>query len=280
MHQHQVIGHHPAQLQRILVTHRLVPLPDEGFYFLFLVHFSDYYGFSRQHDHLVRPVKCLGRLPVEHLTLAGSVVVVRYIVLRAYHPGSPCGLLISHIIPTVGTKKGIVYLHLAHSGHLVRNGCVSRDIDFLPVIECEHVPHAAPDIVITVEPGFDRLDTHEFKIKPPVAFRRHRVSRPDDPAVFLPVFYQPDFVVVEVFVRHEDQVGGKVILIAGVRVDIDDMPRLRHDPDAGLTHIKETHLPVPFDVHVHFFHFAGLHNAFLTGGQYRASCEKKQYGKD
>ena len=66
------------------------------------------------------------------------------------------------------------------------------------------------------------------------------VAVPDDPAAIVPVLDQLNLVVVHMFMRNQDQVCREVIAFSGVRVDIDHLFVLSHDPEAPMPLIKET----------------------------------------
>ena len=93
--------------------------------------------------------------------------------------------------------------------------------------------------MVLVVPRLHRFDRGVSEVKRLVFALHQRFLVCDDLTVLIPVFDQFHGCMVLMPVGHKNQIRGKVVSLAGIRIDIDDFSFSRNDPQAAVPLIQD-----------------------------------------
>ena len=161
------------------------------------------------------------------------------IVLCLDHFRALCRFLQVHVVNTVTTEEGVIYLLFSKRGHLFSRRSISGHVNRDSVCECYDISHTILQIVVLVISGFHCLQRSKSAVKGLVQSVHKSFLPGDDFTVRIPVCHFVQIIMVIVSVGHQNEVGRRFIALAGIGINVNSLSLRSGDPNAGMPHIEQ-----------------------------------------
>ena len=148
-------------------------------------------------------------------------------------------LLHIHIVDPVTAEKRIMNIPPGELFHLLRGGGVAARIYGDAAAERDQPADALPDVVVAVVPGLHGFHRGITKVEGFVVALDQGFLPGDNPAVVVPLFDHVDIVMVLVPVGDQDQVGGKIVSLSDIGIDVDDLSFRGDDAKASVALVQK-----------------------------------------